>query len=103
MAERPRDREPSISSSTTEAEAFDDNEKNGVVGATDANYANLKSPDELEIGDDVERAELLPGEDEKPPPKAPENTMRTAGIWMVVNTLATIGIVSLISPLSNND
>ena len=64
MAERPTDREPSISSSTTEAEAFDDNEKNGVVGATEANYANLKSPDELEIGDDVERAELLPEEHE---------------------------------------
>jgi solute carrier family 35 protein E3 len=95
MAERSTDREPSISSSTTAAEAYDDNEKNGGVGATEGSYTNLKTPDELDIGDDVERAELLPEEHEKPPPKAPENTTRSAVIWMVVNTLATIGIVSL--------
>lgn len=97
MAERVVDREPSISSSTTEAEAFDDNEKSG--SSTEGGFVKLKSPEEMEIGDDVERAELLPGEHEKPPaPKAPETSTRSAVIWMVVNTLATIGIVSLAKP-----
>ncbi|KAE8444405.1 hypothetical protein EG329_000605 [Mollisiaceae sp. DMI_Dod_QoI] len=92
MAERPTDREPSISSSVTEAEAFDDNEKSG--SSTEGGFVKLKSPEEMEIGDDVERAELLPEEHEKPPqPKQPETSMRSAIIWMVVNTLATIGIV----------
>lgn len=94
MAERATDREPSISSSVTEAEIFDDNEKNG--SSTDGGFVNLKSPEEMEIGDDVERAELLPaGEHEKPPVKEPDTSMRSSIIWMVVNTLATIGIVRL--------
>jgi solute carrier family 35 protein E3 len=94
MTERAIDREPSISSSVTEAETFDDNEKNR--SSTDGGFVNLKSPEEMEIGDDVERAELLPEEHEKPPPaKQPETSMRSSVIWMVVNTLATIGIVSL--------
>lgn len=95
MTERATDREPSISSSVTEAETFDDNEKSG--SSTDGGFVNLKSPEEMEIGDDVERAELLPAEPEKPPPpaKQPDTSMRSSIIWMVVNTLATIGIVGL--------
>ena len=94
MAERATEPEPSISSSVMEAETFDDNEKSG--SSTDGGFVNLKSPQEMEIGDDVERAELLPGDQEKPPPaKQPETSMRSSVIWMVVNTLATIGIVSL--------
>lgn len=94
MTERATDREPSITSSVTEAETFDDNEKPG--SSTDGAFANLKSPEEMEIGDDVERAELLPAEHEKPPPaKQPETSMRSSIVWMVVNTLATIGIVGL--------
>ncbi|KAH6684338.1 triose-phosphate transporter family-domain-containing protein [Halenospora varia] len=90
MTERSIDREPSISSSTTEAEAYDENEK---ITNSEGSYA-MKNMDEQEVGDDVERAGLLPPADhEKPPPKEPDNSMRSAIIWMVVNTLATIGIV----------
>jgi solute carrier family 35 protein E3 len=55
-------------------------------------FVNLKTPEELEIGDGVERAELLP-QSELEKPQAPETTLRSSIIWMVVNTLATIGIV----------
>jgi solute carrier family 35 protein E3 len=97
MAERSTDRAPSIASSVTEAEAFDDNEKT-ALGSTDGSVSNLKSPEEMEIGDDIERAGLLPQEEqEKPPPQpaAKDNSTTTAVVWMVVNTLATIGIVRL--------
>ena len=97
MAERSTDRAPSISSSVTEAEAFDDNEKASTLSSTDGGFTKLRSPEEMEIGDDVERAGLLPAEQqeqEKPRPAAQDNSTRTAVIWMVVNTLATIGIVS---------
>lgn len=97
MAERSTDRPPSISSSITEAETFDDNEKASSVSTADGGFTKLKSPEEMEIGDDVERAGLLPAEEqeqEKPQPPAQDNSTRTALIWMVVNTLATIGIVS---------
>lgn len=87
MAERLVERAPSISSSVTEAEAYDDHEKGSPL------LSELKTPDELEVGDDVERAELLPQENEKAQPPKPDTSMRSAGIWMVVNTLATIGIV----------
>jgi solute carrier family 35 protein E3 len=87
-----RDRTASISSSTTEAESYDDTGKLGGKSSEEESYVNLKTPEELEIGDDVERAELLAqSEQEKPP--APESTLRSSIIWMVVNTLATIGIV----------
>jgi hypothetical protein len=97
MAERSADRAPSISSSVTEAEIFDDNEKASSLSSTEGEFTKLKSPEEMEIGDeDMERAGLLPAEEqEKPQTVSPDNSMRTAAIWMVVNTLATIGIVSL--------
>ncbi len=82
MTERPAERAPSVSSSSTEAEAFD--EKHGSATSTEGR----KTPDEMEIGDDVERAELLPEEHEKPAQTStPDNSMRSAVIWMVVNTL----------------
>jgi solute carrier family 35 protein E3 len=90
MADRTVERAPSISSSVTEAEAYDDHEKVAPI------LTSLKTPDELEIGDDVERAELLPRENEKPQSPKPDTSMKSAGIWMVVNTLATIGIVSFL-------
>ena len=97
MAERLTDRAPSISSSVTEAETPDESEKAGSWSTTDGGFTKLKSPEEMEIGDDVERAGLLPAEEqeqEKPQTPAQDNGTRTAVIWMVVNTLATIGIVS---------
>jgi solute carrier family 35 protein E3 len=93
MAEHHPERPSSISSSVTEAEAYD-SEKNAPRSSAEASFTNLKTPDELEIGDDVEREELLPAEHEKPAQPQPDNSMRSAVIWMVVNTLATIGIVS---------
>lgn len=100
MAERSADGAPSISSSLTEAEAFDDNEKASTMSSTDGGFTNVKAPDEMETGDDVERAGLLPAEEqeheqEKPQPVTLDNGTKVAFIWMVVNTLATIGIVSL--------
>lgn len=87
MADRPADRAPSVSSSVTEADAYDDHEKMAGV-------SSLKDPEELEIGDDIESAGLLPLEQEKPEAKKSDNSARTAALWMIVNTLATIGIVS---------
>lgn len=84
------DRIGSPSSSLTAAEPYDDNEK--------MSEGRLKTPDEMDLGgDDIERAELLSEHDdgdEKPAPAPkPDTSTRTAVIWMVVNTLATIGIV----------
>jgi hypothetical protein len=93
MAATRSDRPPSISSSVTEAEVFDD-EKHGAAGSSDGSFVKLKTPDEIEAGDDVERAELLPGGQEKAPQPKAENSTKAAAAWMVVNTLATIGIVS---------
>jgi solute carrier family 35, member E3 len=95
MAERSTDRAPSTSSSVTEAEAYDENEKHGPMSGTEGSFVKLKSPEDLELGDDDERAEMLPAEHEKPAQPAPEASVRSSFIWMVVNTLATIGIVSL--------
>jgi solute carrier family 35, member E3 len=102
MAERFVDRAPSTSSSVAEAETFDDNEKHSTMSETDGSFVKLKSPEDLEIGDgdDIERAELLPVEHEKPPQPAPEASVRSSFVWMVVNTLATIGIVSSCVPKS---
>ncbi|RDW70077.1 hypothetical protein BP5796_08474 [Coleophoma crateriformis] len=90
MAERSADRAPSVSSSVTEADNYD--EKNGDL-RSDGSFVKLKSPEELEVGDDIERAELLPQEAQPEKPKAAEGSVRSAAVWMVVNTLATIGIV----------
>jgi solute carrier family 35, member E3 len=88
MADRP----VSVSSSITEAEAFD--EKNHSP-TTDGSYVHMKTPEEMEIGDE-ERAELIPAAVHVVQEKATEPekvTVRSAVIWMVINTLATIGIV----------
>ncbi|RKF72450.1 Solute carrier family 35 member E3 [Golovinomyces cichoracearum] len=51
-------------------------------------------PDEIDTGDDIERAGLLPNTiEEKPASSKSENSTRLAIVWMIVNTLATIGIV----------
>jgi solute carrier family 35 protein E3 len=96
MADRSTDRAPSVSSSGTEAEAYHYDEKEAAVASTDVTYTRLKTPEELEIGDDVEGAGLLPEEpraQEQSQPAA-ASSLRSAFIWMVVNTAATIGIVS---------
>jgi solute carrier family 35, member E3 len=101
MAERSIDRAPSTSSSVTEAEAYDENEKHGTLSETEGGFVKLKSPEDLELGDgdnDDERAEMLPSEHEKPAQPTSEASVRSSFIWMVVNTLATIGIVSSTVP-----
>jgi hypothetical protein len=85
----PPDRAPSVSSST--AEGYDE-KKN----SSDGSFVQLKAGEGSEAGDDVERAELLPEDHEQEKQAAPvteDNSTRTAIVWMVVNTLATIGIV----------
>ncbi|KAH8594765.1 triose-phosphate transporter family-domain-containing protein [Bisporella sp. PMI_857] len=85
---------PSVSSSVTETEPYD--EKNGMRSSPEGSFVNLKAPDEMdigELGEDVERMELLPPTDDEKPQPTPDTSTRTAIIWMVVNTLATIGIV----------
>lgn len=95
MADRSADRVPSSSSSVTDAEHFDENEK---MTSSNTSFVKVKAEDDVEAGDDVERAELLPEEHvDKPAPVVKDNSTRTAVIWMVVNTLATIGIVSYLS------
>lgn len=62
-----------------------------VMAGTDEE--KLRSPEEPEIADDSEHDGLLPKErgGEKEP--GPKSSFTSAFIWMVVNTLATIGIV----------
>ena len=94
MADHPEDRSVSVGSSVTEAEAYDENEKNHSP-TTDSSYVHMKTPEEMEIGDE-ERAELIPTAVHVAQEKATEPekaTVRSAVIWMVINTLATIGIV----------
>lgn len=87
-------RASSVSSSVTEAEAYHDPEKNALRDSEDGGYA-LKTPEELEQDRDEERDGLLDDEGKPAEPKKQESTTRSSFIWMVVNTLATIGIVGL--------
>ena len=95
MAERTADRDPSISSSATEADHFDDKDK---ICSSESLLANLNTSADHESGDDMERIGLLPTEDQddqmKPAHSKQGPAKGSAIIWMVVNTLATIGIVS---------
>ncbi|CAG8959375.1 hypothetical protein HYFRA_00001273 [Hymenoscyphus fraxineus] len=92
MADRTADRVPSSSSSVTagDVDHYDENEK---MVSSNGSFVKLKAEDVEEIGDDVERAELLPEVHVEKAAPVKDNSTRTAIIWMVVNTLATIGIV----------
>jgi len=90
------ERQPSISSSVTEADGLFDEEKNHK-SSSEGSFVNMKTPEEMEIVDDEERGELLPQPEQEKSEPAPESSMRTAAIWMIVNTLATIGIVCSLS------
>ena len=80
------------SRSSSEAERVDD-EKNGGSSPT-SSFVKVKAMEEMEMGSDIERAELLPPA--IPKVQEPEKgSVRAAVVWMVVNTLATIGIVRL--------
>ncbi|KAH8821630.1 hypothetical protein F5884DRAFT_657887 [Xylogone sp. PMI_703] len=81
------------SSSSSDAEGYDDSEKNGIRSSNESNDGRLKTPEEMEIDDDGAQARLLSGEQQPEKPKAQEKSLTTSFVWMVVNTLATIGIV----------
>lgn len=86
-----RDRAPSFSSSSADTATHDENEKLARLDQSEDGLEKLKSPDDMEVGDERENGGLLPQETEKPEP--PKSTFTSSLIWMVVNTLATIGIV----------
>lgn len=82
-----------MSKSTSQRGSFDDMEKR------QSDDFKVKGKDDIEMGSEVERAELLgnataPVAQEKQP-EAAGSSARAAIVWMVVNTLATIGIVCL--------
>ncbi|KAI9746433.1 MAG: hypothetical protein M1818_000146 [Claussenomyces sp. TS43310] len=93
MADRLGDRSGSVSSA--EAEAYDHGEKSPMRTSHDGSFIKLTTPEEMERGSDIERAELVPPVQPEKGPESDGTSARAAIIWMVVNTLATIGIVRL--------
>lgn len=88
-ADRRSDRAPSISSSSAETATNDDNARLSRLDQGDDALEKLPRPEDLELGEEDEG--LLPQLSEKPEP--PKSTFTSSAIWMVVNTLATVGIV----------
>ncbi|TQS35187.1 hypothetical protein Golomagni_04399 [Golovinomyces magnicellulatus] len=88
------DRDAEIArSSFSEQITFHDKAEN-EIGMVENVIPPAAIPDEIDMGDDVERAGLLPNTiEEKPVLSKSENSTRLAVVWMIVNTLATIGIV----------
>lgn len=86
----------SIASSHTEAGGHEDQNEKHTFARDDESLSALKSPtvyDDNQQDDDREDDGLLPQETEKKP--EPPKASATSGIvWIVVNTLATVGIVS---------
>jgi solute carrier family 35 protein E3 len=89
MTDRSGDRSASISSSSTQAESYDDTLEKSLHH--DVTYVKARRSDDFELGKEVETEDLLPVEHEKVQ-EAP-STVRSSILWMIVNTLATIGIV----------
>lgn len=92
------ERAGSIASSHTETGGYDEhNEKMAPLRDDEESLSNLKSPTSVYHDSDHEREgedeELLPQQPEKAEP--PKGSMSSSIVWMVVNTLATIGIVSI--------
>ncbi|EOO02843.1 putative solute carrier family 35 member e3 protein [Phaeoacremonium minimum UCRPA7] len=88
-AESPRtERRGSEASSHTEAGGtYEENEKLVSIHKDEESHPR----EEMEIAEEREDAAMLPQETEKPEPA--KSSTRSAIIWMVINTLATIGIV----------
>ncbi len=86
-----KERAGSFSSSSGDTATHEDDEKLNRIDHTEEGVESLKKPEELEIEEENgEDAGLLPGETKKAEPKS---SFTSSLIWMVVNTLATIGIV----------
>jgi solute carrier family 35 protein E3 len=75
----------SFSSSSADTATNPENEK---LARLDQGEDGLEKQGDLEVGEDEG---LLPQDLEKPEPR--KSTFKSSFIWMVVNTLATIGIV----------
>lgn len=82
------ERAGSFASSSTETATLHELTK---LDPMEDNMQNLKSQNDEELGTQ-EDEKLLPKTNEKEEP--PKASFRSAVVWMVVNTLATIGIVS---------
>jgi solute carrier family 35 protein E3 len=89
------ERAGSITSSHTEAGGYDERNEKMTPLRDDESLTVLKSPTSAYHDSDHEREdeELLPQPQEKAEP--PKSGMASSIVWMVVNTLATIGIVSI--------
>lgn len=89
------ERAGSIASSHTETGGYDEHNEKMAPLRDDESLTNLKSPTSVYHDDDHEREdeELLPQTEEKA--EQPKGSMASSIVWMVVNTLATIGIVSI--------
>jgi hypothetical protein len=86
------------SSVSSEAETYDEKHTPNRSSA-ESSFIKPRDEEDLEMGKDVEMQELLPAEEKAPEaaaPPAPGSSARSAIIWMGVNTLATIGIVSCV-------
>lgn len=90
------DRAASFSSSSAETATNPENEK---LARLDQSEDGIEKQADLEVGDEREDEGLLPQETEKPEP--PKSTFKSSFIWMIVNTLATIGIVCTRGALPN--
>lgn len=79
---------PSVASSST----MEDQEKLIMEMNELSEDGTMRRSTDMEFGKDEEQDTLLPMDSNKPtePPKA---SVRTAVTWMVINTLATVGIV----------
>lgn len=102
------ERAGSIASSNTEAGGHDEfNEKQTQAYIRDdESLSTLKSPTVYQDShlegefEHTEDQELLPQEQEKQP-EPPKASARSGLIWIVVNTLATVGIVSRVVRIEN--
>jgi len=96
----PKERADSFSSSSAETRtSLQENEKLAGFDSTSDDEEKLRSPNELDIGEDDEDDNLLQREVEglrlEEPTPPPKTSFSTALMWMAVNTIATVGIVSL--------
>lgn len=90
------ERAGSVASSHTEAGGHEDVTEKHAFVRDDESLSTLKSPtayqDSLHDEDHLEDEELLPQEMEKKP-EPPKASAASGMVWIVVNTLATVGIV----------
>ena len=95
----PKERTSSFSSSSagSATTAFEDNQKLTHPNRTGDDEEKLRLSDDLDAGDhereDGRLLEQEEAEDTQPAPVPPKSSPTAAIVWMVINTLATIGIV----------